>query len=145
MKNLIKLSILLLVGFFFGCSEDDSNSTDPLVVNPVNVQSTVVTSTWRITKFMDGAVNETSNYTGYNFTFLSNGTATAVKAAQTTNGTWSTFTDSGRVKWVLNFGNTSPLDELNEDWKVLTITATKIELNDTSSDGSVDLLTFERN
>lgn len=145
MKNIFKISLLLMMGFLYSCSSNDSSSTDPQVVNPTNVQTTAVIDTWRITNFMDGTRNETSNYTGYVFTFLANGSATAVKNSITTNGTWSSFTDSSRVKFVLNFGSTAPLDELSEDWKVISLTLTKIELEDTSSDGSRDLLTFERN
>ena len=85
MKNIFKIALLLMMGFLYSCSSNDSSSTDPQVVNPTNVQTTAVIDTWRITNFMDGTRNETSNYTGYVFTFLANGSATAVKNSITTN------------------------------------------------------------
>jgi len=47
---------------------------------------------------------------------------------------------------VLNFGNTIPFNELNDDWEILEESATKIRMQDVSGgSGGTDLLTFEKN
>jgi hypothetical protein len=36
------------------------------------------------------------------------------------------------------------LSELTDDWKVVSITSTRIELTDESGDGTIDTLVFEK-
>jgi len=55
----------------------------------IQVKNNVQTGTWRITNFIDSGVDETNHFTGYNFTFGSNGTLTASNGSNTYSGTWS--------------------------------------------------------
>jgi len=48
------------------------------------------------------------------------------------------------LKFYINFDTGDDLAELTEDWKVVSITSTRIELKDESDDGSVDTLVFEK-
>lgn len=137
------ISAVILVTFL-SCSSDSTDDV-PQTVSPANVQSNATVGTWRITLYMDDNKNETSDYNGYIFTFNANGTATAVKNSVTKNGTWSSFMDDGKVKFLLNFGDILPLDEISDDWDVIEITTNRIKLEDTSGDGSKDYLTFEKN
>jgi hypothetical protein len=44
----------------------------------------------------------------------------------------------------IDFGEAGdPLNELNEDWVVLTQSESKIELKDMNNEGGVEFLTFE--
>ena len=101
---------------------------------------------WYITYYFDDT-DETTNYTDYVFNFASDGSATANLMGTITNGFWNTSVgDQTALELNLNFGNTSPLDELAEDWDVLEVTNDIIRLKDVSGgDGSIDYLTFERN
>ena len=144
MKNPFKLFLPILIFVLISCSNDSTDDL-PQTINPTNVQNIAITSNWRVTSYLDDNKNETSDYTGYVFTFNVNGSATAVKNNQTTNGTWSSFTDSNKVKFLINFGLTAPLEEISDDWDVIEITPQKIRLEDTSGDGSKDFLTFEKN
>ena len=59
------LSLIFMLNVASMCSDDNdsTNSADPTpVINTVNQ------GTWRITFYEDSGVNETSNFTGYNFT-----------------------------------------------------------------------------
>jgi hypothetical protein len=144
MKTISKLALLFFLGLSISCSSDSTDDL-PQTINPSNVQNIASTSSWRITSYLDNNKNETSDYTGYVFTFNANGSATAVKNSQTTNGIWSSYLDDGKVKFDINFGVTAPLEEISDDWDVLEITANKIRLEDTSGDGTKDFLTFEKN
>lgn len=107
--------------------------------------ATLTTGTWHISYYFDDQ-DLTNQFSGYTFTFLSNGTVTGVSGSTTINGTWSTYIDSSNIrKLVLNFsGNT--LQNLNEDWKTIEFTATSIRLKDVSGgNGGTNYLYFTKN
>jgi hypothetical protein len=90
--------------------------------------STVIKSgTWRITYLYDDNFDKTSYYNGYNFTFNANGTSVALNNSSPTNGTWSTYLDSGLTILVLGFDGAN-LKLIEEDWKVIEFTQTTIRL-----------------
>jgi hypothetical protein len=101
---------------------------------------------------VDSGVNETSNFTGYNFTFASNNVLTAAGNGMTTSGTWS-VTDSNSNDDTLNdldfnIAFTTPANfvDLTDDWDIVSRTDTKIQLIDVSGgNGGTDYLTFEKN
>ncbi|WP_397362442.1 hypothetical protein [Olleya sp. R77988] len=104
----------------------------------------LTTGDWYVTYYFDDT-DETSNYSDYVFNFATDGTSTATNTSGTTNGSW--FTSSGDetdLELNLNFGTTSPLDELADDWDVLQVTSDIISLKDISGDGSAEYLIFER-
>jgi len=104
----------------------------------------LTSGTWRINYFFDNQ-DETSNYSGFNFTFNANGTTSAMKNATTINGTWLAYMDSGNQKLDLGFDGVT-LDEIEEDWRVIEFTSTNIRLKHISGgDGSTDYLYFTKN
>ncbi|ESU26412.1 hypothetical protein FLJC2902T_28990 [Flavobacterium limnosediminis JC2902] len=155
MKKIMQLSIavvLLMVGF--GCSSDDdsSNSSSNNSQTIQDIKNAVSSGTWRITYFYDTDTDETSHFTGYNFTFGSGNVLTATNGANTYTGTWSVTdsnsSDDSPEDVHFNVGFTAPPDfeELTDDWEVLENTATKIRLTDVSGGGGgTDFLTFEKN
>lgn len=120
--------------------DDDSNNN---VGN--NALSSILSSgTWYVSYFFDD-VDETSNYSGYIFTFNSNGNVVAVKNSITINGQWSSFIDSGEEKLELNF-NSITFEELNDDWEVVEYTSNQVRLKDVSGgNGGTDYLYFSKN
>jgi hypothetical protein len=106
------------------------------------IEDQLTDGVWYVTYFFDD-YDETSDFNGYSFTFNADGTALADNGMQT-SGSWSTYTDSGIEKLDLNFGTMDPLEELQDDWEILSVSADLIELRDVSGDGSVDHLTFGR-
>ncbi len=141
-----------------------SNSDDAMApVNQVEdvdqqtiaeVKTNVQAGTWSITKFMEDDIDETDHFTGFNFTFETNGTLSATDGTDTFEGTWS-ITDSDSsdddssdddLDFNINFNLTNDFEDLNDDWDFVSRSATKIELIDISGgDGGTDLLTFEKN
>ncbi len=117
------------------CSNSGGNTTTA-------IEDELTDGVWYVTYFFDD-YDETSDFNGYSFTFNADGTALADNGMQTT-GSWSTYTDSGVAKLDLNFGPLEPLEELMDDWEILSVSSDEIQLRDLSGNGSTDYLTFGR-
>jgi len=152
MKNFNVLHIVvmaILINLFFSCSNDSSSSNS---VDPTPVVNTVNKGTWRITFYEDSGVNETSNFTGYNFTFGPNSVLTATNGTNTYLGTWSVTSDnsgddspSNDLDFNIAFSSPSNFEELTEDWNIIERTDTKIKLVHVSGgNGGTDYITFEK-
>ncbi len=139
--RLAQVFTMVMISAMFSCDDDNSSSG-----NTAAVENTLLSDTWRITYFFDDG-DETNHFTGYTFTFQEGGEVSATKTGSTVDGTWSvTSSSSGGLKLNLDFGTTTPFDELNDDWKIVERTDTRIRLEDVSGgSGETDYLTFERN
>lgn len=149
--NKQRIVLLLVTVFFLSCSSDDSSSTGTNSIS--SVTSVVGSGTWKITYYFDTDIEETSNFSGYNFTFGSNGVLTATNGTLTQTGTWS-VTDSNSdddnsiSDLDFNIAFTSPATflELTDDWEIIERTSTVIKLKDVSGgNGGTDYLTFTKN
>lgn len=139
-KNL--LFLVLTIALFSACKKEDNSSS----ITSSNVSSTATTGTWRVTYYWDTNKEETSNFSGYNFTFGSGNILTATKATTSIVGSWTTGTDDSKVKLILNFSSPADFLEISDDWHVIERTDTKIKLQDVSGgNGGTDYLTFEKN
>lgn len=131
------------------CSSDDNNSAS----DPTPVINTVTSGTWRITYFYDTDSDETTNFTGYNFTFGASNILTATNGTTTYTGSWSVMSDdtnddnpSSDLDFNILFSSPTNFAELSDDWDVVSRTDTKIVLTDVSGgNGGTDFLTFEKN
>lgn len=145
----ILLFAMILIGVFSCTSDSVSNNS----VDPTPVINTVKSGTWRITFYEDSGVNETTNFTGYNFTFGSNSVLTAANGTNTYLGTWSVTSDnsgddspSNDLDFNIAFASPPNFEELTEDWNILEKTDTKIKLVHISGgNGGTDYITFEKN
>jgi hypothetical protein len=145
MKKLKFISMVFLL-LFVGVSCSDEDDTSSQVSSPSQITTTVTDGVWIVTLFKEDNIVQTNNYSGYSFTFATDGSLSATNGSVTQSGEWSTYTDSGYTKLELMFDATDgPFEEISEDWRVLSRTATKIELKHVSGgDGSIDYLTFEK-
>jgi hypothetical protein len=142
MKNSLYSLIVVIVmaTAMTSCKNDDNNSPSPSATLNSNLQ----TGTWRITLFAEDGDNQTSHYSGYNFTFSNGGVVTATNGSNTVTGVWVTGSDDSTPKLILTF-TAAPFTELNEDWRVLEQSSTKIRLQHISGgNGGVDDLVFEK-
>lgn len=139
-KKMKQLSILLLTTVFvlFSCKK----------VTTKKIDKTITDGQWRVELFSEDGFNETNYFSGYVFDFNENNTVSAVNGSITVIGTWSTSKsfsddDSKHSHLNLSFSSTHNFDELTDDWHVISLSDSKIELKDVSGgDGSVDLLTY---
>lgn len=135
--------------FVLSCSKDDNSPSND---TQTTVQSNVQSGTWRITKFIDSGTDETTHFTGYNFTFNTSGVLNANNGTNNYDGTWS-ITDSNSnddsqddLNFNINFNLTNDFEDLNDDWHFISQSSTRIELIDVSGgNGGTDYLTFEKN
>lgn len=148
MKKLLSVSLAFSLFFLNACSNDnnDNNNNNNNNPTPTTVSNTLSSGTWRITYYWDTDHEETSNYSGYAFTFGSGNVLTAVNGASTVTGTWVTGLDDSQVKLILAFSTPASFAELSDDWHVTERTDTRIKLEDVSGGGGgTDYLTFEKN
>ena len=160
MKTIQRIFFLGLIALVLGaCETDDSaNNNDTMTAQEIEAAKTIATSgTWRVTNYNDDGQDETSDYNGYTFTFETTGVLTATKDATTITGTWSITEDSSSssdddddddIDFNIFFpvSDDHPLDDLSDDWDIVSFDATTINLIDISGgDGSTDLLTIMKN
>jgi hypothetical protein len=152
MKLISAFMFLFIATAFSSCTDEDdtvvNNSVDPTpVINVVN------NGTWRITFYEDSSVDETSNFTGYNFSFGAGNVLTATNGTNTYSGTWSVTSDnslddspSNDLDFNIAFAAPANFADLTDDWNIISYTATKIQLIHVSGGGGgTDYITFEKN
>ncbi len=157
MKKGLYFSFLVMLSFslmLLACSSDDDDVKDNSQ-QISQIENIVESGTWRITNFIDSGKNETSDFTGYDFLFNSDGSLIATNGTNTIDGTWSITDDSSSssssdddIDFNIFFPvpDTNDFEDLNDNWDIISSTSTKIELIDISG-GNVgtDTLTFEKN
>lgn len=144
---------LILLNLFASCSDDDDNAVVSASVDPTPVINTVNNGTWRITFYSDSGVDETTNFSGYNFTFGASSVLTATNGTNSYVGTWSVTSDnslddspSNDLDFNIAFSAPANFLELTDDWNIISYTATNIQLIHVSGGGGgTDYITFEKN
>ena len=143
--------ILLFLSFeMISCS--DNGESDPDLLSKQQVEDNMNSGNWRIAKFIDSGKDETNHFTGYGFIFNQNGVLTSDNGINSYEGTWnisdSNSNDDSKDDLDFNilFNLTNDFEDLNDDWDILSVSASKIELMDVSGgNGGTDFLTFEKN
>lgn len=148
---------------FISCSSDNSDDVNAAnsMADIQEISDLVSNGTWTITNFVDSGSDETANFTGYGFSFNSDGNLVADNGSNTVNGTWSVTDDSGSddsnddssiddssddIDFNIFFASPSNFNELSEDWDIVSRTDSRIELIHVSGgNGGTDNLTFEKN
>ena len=151
-KLISAFMFLFIATAFSSCTDEDdtvvNNSVDPTpVINVVN------NGTWRITLFNDSGVDETLNFTDYDFSFGASNILSATNGTNTYSGTWSVTSDnsnddspSNDLDFNIAFSAPANFAELTEDWNIISYTATKVQLVHVSGGGGgTDYVTFEKN
>jgi hypothetical protein len=147
------LFIIFVLLFVLACDDDSPKDS-----SQKTVVATITSGSWRITSFVDSGTDETSNFTGYTFTFAElnsgavSGGVTAVKGANTYTGGWN-ITDNNSdddtlndLNFFLNFATPADFTDLNEDWDIIELTDIQLKLQHISGgNGGTDLLTFQKN
>lgn len=159
LRTTLRIS-MIFIGFivFSACSSDDDDSSSNNSSEAINeIVNNVQSGDWIITEFIDSGENEINHFTGYTFTFSSNGDLIATSSETTLNGTWSVTNDSNSdddspddndidFNIFFNVAESNNFEDLNDDWDILSYSSSKIELIDISGgNGGTDYLTFEKN
>lgn len=152
------LTIIMSAALVASCSSDDDNDD----INNQNDSADQITEiaqngTWEITQFIDSGDDETSDFSGFVFTFNTDGTVIANRGELSVSGTWSVNDSSNSsddddgssddVDFNLFFDvpETNDFEDLNDDWDLVSATNSRIELIDVSGgNGGTDTLVFEK-
>lgn len=136
-----------------------SSSDDDEILNNASEISTIksraTSGTWKVTYYYDTDHEETSNFTGYTFTFSTSGVLTATNGVNTYTGSWSVSDDSSssssssssdnHIEFRVSFSSPNNFESLSEDWEITSHSASKIVLTHVSGgNGGTDFLTFEK-
>jgi len=145
--NMMKLIAMSIAGLLVlsACKKDDVKAIEA-------IESDMASGSWRITRYMDSGNDETSNFSGYNFTFSSSGTLSATNGTTTFSGTWS-VTDSNSnddsvddVDFNIYLSATGNFEDLNDDWDISSHSSSSLSLIDVSGgNGGTDELIFTKN
>lgn len=138
-----KILIVVAMVVFAACSSDDDSGN----VNTnefENIKTTLPQGEWKVSKLTDGQSDHTAAFETFIFTFKEDGTVMAQNDLYTENGTWAyDNSSSSSEELVLQFSEQPPFDEINDDWDIVSVTNSKIELSDVSGgNGDIELLTF---
>ena len=143
---------LFIVTIVSSCSDEDDNIVNNSV-DPTPVINIVNNGSWRVTLYEDSGTDETSNFTGYNFSFSAGNILSATNGTNTYSGTWSVTSDnslddspSNDLDFNIAFSAPVNFAELTDDWNIISYTATNIQLIHVSGGGGgTDYITFEKN
>jgi len=153
MKNLSILIVIML--FAEACNSDDAERSIITVEDIAEIRANVSSGNWMVSKYIDSGKDQTSDYSGYSFSFNANGSLIVSNLTSTIEGTWSVTNDSSSnddssddndVDFNIFFQSPELLNEFTDDWDIVSYSSTRIELKDVSGgDGTTDNLIFEKN
>jgi hypothetical protein len=109
-----------------------------------------------VSSYIDDGDDETADFTTFRFTFLESGVLNATDLLSSNSnpyvGSWS-VTDSNSndddnlsdLDFNINFNVSNQLDDLSDDWDIISYTDTEIKLIDVSGgSGGTDYLTLNK-
>jgi hypothetical protein len=98
---------------------------------------TPLTGDWKVTYYFDQGQLRTEDYTDYTFDFKPKNAITATVNDQTSFGYWAISTREATQKLNIGFNTgDDKLSELTDDWDVIFVSETKVELSDNDASGS---------
>ncbi len=134
-----KLILLFAVVIFASCSSDDDNVR---LDQPDAITIILPEGEWKIAKFIEDDEDKTSQFSSFAFKFSANGTVTAQNDILSESGSWSYDGSDSEPELDINFPDGSILDDISDDWDIVSVSTSRIELSDKDSDGQIDILTF---
>jgi hypothetical protein len=141
MKSLIKnfAGLICVATILFACVKQDNNNN-----NGNTNDAAVTTGTWRVSLFSERGQDETGDFSGYTFTFKSDGKLISLKSGTTKEGTWSISGNRFNINLGVKSDLNKPLGELTDDWVIVLKNDSKISLKDDNT-MSNEILEFSKN
>lgn len=153
--KLLRLTFVFVMLIALACDDKNEKDQNAATARIVEVENRAINGQqWRITRYTDSNLDQTSTFNGYIFEFDSNNLLTVTNGSENFAGTWSVLADNSDddesksefddIDFNLQFTNPAMFKELNEDWEIFSMTDSGFQLRHSSGNGRVDLLTFER-
>ena len=129
MKNVLRLSVLLLCFSFLSCKKAIENKQREILIDAIT------NGDWQIHQFIEGSMDITTQFYGYSFKFEEQGTVHAKYIGSiVANGTWVGDVNNYTIN--SNFPSVSdPLIKLNGTWKLTDTYWDYVEAEMTTSTG----------
>jgi hypothetical protein len=99
------------------------------------LKATLTTGIWEVSSFTQKTEDKTSKFSGYTFSFLSNGKVVILKDGKESSGTWqytpavTYYGSSSKEAIDLNVGIDKPLSQLTRKWNFISNTSTSIKID----------------
>ena len=139
---------VIALGLLAACSKWNNSQSQ--------INKTAIDGTWIVSSYIDDGDDETADFTTFRLDFLEDGTLNATDLVSSNSnpyaGTWS-ITDSNSndddslddLDFNINFAVGNKLDDLSDDWDIISYTDTEIKLIDVSGGGGgTDYLTLTK-
>ncbi|MEE1963737.1 hypothetical protein V1387_13655 [Allomuricauda taeanensis] len=112
----------------------------------VEIRNMAMDGPWNIALYKEGEMDMTATYAGMDFNFNTMyQVEVSVNADPTANGLWRVLRDSeDGLKFYINFDSADELGDLTDDWKIVSVSSTRIELVDDSDEANPETLVFEK-
>lgn len=121
-----------------------SNATDGDVAEIKNI---MMGGDWVVASYVEGDMDETANFAGYDFTFgMEHMLTVSTNMDPLKDGLWRVIRNhEGKLKVFLNLGDDNDVfADLTDDWDFVSITPNRLEVKEVSGDGTVTVLVFEK-
>ena len=129
-------------GYYDDGYYDDGYYDDGYYGDAQVIRDILIATNWKVASYIDSGDDETGDYNGYTVDFKVNDQVTATNGNNTNTGTW--LVNGSGNELTLNFTGV-PFDEFNDDWDIVSVLPTRIELRDVSGGGGgTDILIFEK-
>lgn len=145
MKATITTILLVALLALVSCSK---KSDDNQLTGGSGNKTEQVSGEWVVSTYFDSGKDETSNYSGYSFTFSIDGGLFAKNGSSSFSGSWrigdtSSDDDNSSNRFVMNIQGNKQMDDLTHDWLIVSISGTQISLKD-DNPSSMEELKFSR-
>lgn len=125
--HVLRFVALLLMTSLVACTGLTDDSLSPSADTALLTGS----GAWKVARYEEHNRDETHNYQGYRFSFDDGNvlTVTLPGGSQVT-GTWRRGRDDGQEVFDILLTGSKDLDELSDDWRILSLDDRRIELRD---------------
>lgn len=130
---------LVISVVFMSCETSDDSGMENTEISINDLKANITSGTWFVALFEEEEMDKTTDFSGFNFTFNSDGVLRAINGDNSISGAWSIASDDdskGDIDFNIFFSSPSNFAELSEDWKIVSYNANRIELKDVSDDDS---------
>jgi|26BtaG_2_1085354.scaffolds.fasta_scaffold00062_14 hypothetical protein len=140
-----KLILLFSVIILASCSSDD-DAGDVITNEFERISSVLPQGTWKVTTLIDGNEDHTEAFESFIFTFDEDGTVVSQTDLFSEIGIWAYKSTSQQgEQLILEFNDVTPFDQINDDWKIVSVTNSQVELSDVGDiPENTDLLVFTK-
>lgn len=124
-----KLILIFSIVMFFSCSTDDD--AGDVITNEFEQINIILPQTkWKVSNLYTKNADHTQDFESFIFTFNEDGSVQAQTDLFTEQGTWAYKNSSEKGEQLeLEFNETSPFEEITDQWKIISLSVSKIELS----------------